>query len=82
MLPLIGTLLTLLVDIVHFLRLCLRPSAVLAAENLFLRQQLALYQERHGKPPSRHWLAEHVRVVSQPILGGLHHAYACAQKVA
>jgi putative transposase len=50
MLHLIGTLLMLLVDIVHFLRLCLRPSAVLAAENLFLRKQLALYQERHVKP--------------------------------
>ena len=50
MLHLTGTLLTLLVDGVHFLRLCLRPSAVLAAENLFLRKQLAFYQERHVKP--------------------------------
>jgi putative transposase len=32
-----------------FLRLCLRSSAALAAENLFLRKQLALYQERHVK---------------------------------
>src|ERR687885_326820 len=45
-----GTLLTLLVDVVQFLRLCLRPAPVLAAENLFLRKQLALYQERHVKP--------------------------------
>jgi putative transposase len=44
------TLLTLLVDGVRFLRLCLRPSPALAAENLFLRRQLALYQERHVKP--------------------------------
>ena len=44
------TLLTLLVDVLHFLRLCLRPAPVLAAENLFLRKQLALYQERHAKP--------------------------------
>jgi hypothetical protein len=43
-------LLTLLVDVVHFLRLCLRPSAGLAAENLFLRKQLAFYQERDVKP--------------------------------
>jgi hypothetical protein len=35
---------------VRFLRLCLRPPASLAAENLFLRKQLALYQERHVKP--------------------------------
>ena len=45
-----STLLTLPVDVVHFLRLCWRPSAVLAAENLFLRKQLACYQERHVKP--------------------------------
>jgi hypothetical protein len=35
---------------VRFLMLCLRSSAVMAAENLFLRKQLALYQERHVKP--------------------------------
>ena len=45
-----GTLLTLLVDVIRFLRLCLRPAPVLAAENLFLRKQLAQYQERHVKP--------------------------------
>jgi hypothetical protein len=45
-----GTLLTLLVDGIRFLRLCLRPAPALAAENLFLRKQLALYQERHVKP--------------------------------
>jgi hypothetical protein len=45
-----GTLLTLLVNVVRFLRLCLRPAPVLAAENLFLRKQLALYQERHVTP--------------------------------
>ena len=44
------TLLTLLVDGVRFLRLCPRPAPVLAAENLFLRKQLALYQERHVTP--------------------------------
>jgi putative transposase len=43
-------LLTLLGDMVRFLRLCLRPPASLAAENLFLRKQLALYQERHVTP--------------------------------
>jgi putative transposase len=41
---------TLLVDVIRFLRLCLRPVPVLAAENLFLRTQLVLYQERKGKP--------------------------------
>lgn len=34
----------------RFLLLCLRPSPALAAENFFLRKQLALYQERQVKP--------------------------------
>jgi hypothetical protein len=44
------TLLILLTDAGRFLLLCLRPSPVLAAENLFLRKQLALYRERHVTP--------------------------------
>src|SRR5215468_1229718 len=44
-----STLYTLLVDAVCYLGLCLRPSMTLAAENLFLRKQLALYQERQVK---------------------------------
>jgi putative transposase len=44
------TLLTLLFDGVRFLGLCLCSSPVLAAENLFLRKQLALYEERQVKP--------------------------------
>jgi hypothetical protein len=43
-------LLALLSDIARFLRLWLRPSAALAAENLVLRTQLALYQERQVTP--------------------------------
>ena len=43
-------LIALLLDAVRLLRLCLRPSTALAAENLFLRTQLALYQERQVKP--------------------------------
>jgi hypothetical protein len=45
-----STLYTLLVDVVCYFGLCLRPSMALAAENLFLRKQLALYQERQVKP--------------------------------
>ena len=52
-----GTLLILLVDVVRFPRLCLCPSTVLAAENLFLRKQLACYQERHVKPRVAYLLA-------------------------
>src|SRR5215475_9722735 len=45
-----GTLLILLGDAMCFLGLCLRTPTALAAENLFLRKQLALYQERKIKP--------------------------------
>jgi putative transposase len=44
------TLVTLLGDALRYLGLCLRPPATLAAENLFLCKQLALYQERHVRP--------------------------------
>jgi putative transposase len=43
-------LISLSVDAVCYLGLCLRPSPALAAENLFLRKQLALYEERQVKP--------------------------------
>lgn len=43
-------LLTLGVDTIGFLRLWLRSPAALAAENLFLRKQLALYQARNITP--------------------------------
>ena len=45
-----STLLTLLVDAFRYVGLCLRSPAALAAENLFLRKQLALYQERKVNP--------------------------------
>ena len=47
---LVRSLLVLLGNTVRFLLLCLRPRAALVAENLFLRKQLALYQERHVRP--------------------------------
>jgi hypothetical protein len=34
----------------HYMMICLRPSRSLAAENLFLRKQLAMFQEREIKP--------------------------------
>jgi putative transposase len=43
-------LFSLVCDVGRFLFLCLHPSPTLAAEILFLRKQLALYQERHVKP--------------------------------
>jgi putative transposase len=47
---LVSTLLSLIIDAVCYLGLCLRPSPALAAETLFLRKQLALYEERQVKP--------------------------------
>ena len=43
-------LLKLSADTWRFLVLCLRPASALAAENFFLRKQLALYEERQVKP--------------------------------
>ena len=42
-------LLQLLLDALRFIRLSLRPHCALAAENLFLRKQLALFLERKVK---------------------------------
>lgn len=38
------------IDGLTLIRLTLRPSSALAAENLFLRRQLSLYVERKKKP--------------------------------
>jgi hypothetical protein len=40
----------LVLDALSFIRLSLRRRYALAAENLFLRKQLALYLERQIKP--------------------------------
>jgi transposase InsO family protein len=40
----------LLGDLARFIWLTLRPQNALAAENLFLRKQLAMFQERKAKP--------------------------------
>ena len=44
----------LLLDTLRFIRVSLRPRCALAAENLFLRKQLALYLERKVKPRRAH----------------------------
>lgn len=41
---------TLFTDGMHFIALCARSRATLAAENLFLRKQLASYQEHKIRP--------------------------------
>jgi transposase InsO family protein len=45
-----STIFSLVVDVLHFVGLGLQSRARLAAENLFLRKQLALYLERRVKP--------------------------------
>jgi hypothetical protein len=47
---LVGTLLSLLVGALCYISLCLRSPTALAAENLFLRKQLAVYREGGIKP--------------------------------
>jgi putative transposase len=46
------TLASVVRDLVHLVVLVSRSRRALAAENLFLRRQLALFQERKLKP---HW---------------------------
>ena len=50
LLRLIQTLFAVFFDALAFMHLCLRPTAAVAAENLFLRKQLGLYIERKVKP--------------------------------
>jgi hypothetical protein len=46
----VPTLLRVLSDVARFVGALCRPRAALAAENLFLKKQLALYIERQAKP--------------------------------
>ena len=46
----IRAIIQLLADLATFVWLNLRPPAAFAAENLFLRKQLAMYQERELRP--------------------------------
>ena len=46
----VKTIITLLGDLATFFWLTLRPQSALAAENLFLRKQLAMFQERNAEP--------------------------------
>src|SRR5215470_19880956 len=39
-----------LLDALSFMSLCFRPTAAVAAENLFLRRQLGLFVERKVRP--------------------------------
>jgi hypothetical protein len=48
--PCVVVLCALLLEAARLLRCCLRRPTALAAENLFLRKQLALYQEHNIKP--------------------------------
>ena len=49
--PCANLLCTLILDTTRCHRLCLRYPVAIAAEHLFLWKRLALYQERHIKPP-------------------------------
>src|SRR5438132_7117777 len=45
----IRTIFGIFLDALMFLQLCLRPTATVAAENLFLRKELGLFVERKVK---------------------------------
>ena len=49
-LKLLRTTAGVVVDLLTFFRLTLRTPPAVAAENLFLRKQLALYVERKARP--------------------------------
>ena len=78
-----GTLLTLLVDVVRFLREWVphyntsRPHMSLGPGMPQPPASLPVPLQAH-----RYQLPAHLPMVSQQILGGLHHAYALAEKVA
>jgi hypothetical protein len=55
-----------LFDLGRFLALCFRSRAALAAENLFLRKQLALFEERKVQP---HRATDAVRFVMSALAG-------------
>src|SRR2546425_13005376 len=55
---LLGTIVGVFLDLLTFLQLTLRTPQAVAAENLFLRKQLALYVERKTRP---HRAADAVR---------------------
>jgi putative transposase len=66
--PWLSTFRRLLCDVVRLVRLAVTPRAQLAAENLFLRKQLALYQERHVKPKQPDTATRVVLVVLSRLL--------------
>ena len=64
------TLIALMRDSLYFALLCLRPTVAVAAENLFLRKQLALYQEHQIKPQRPPITTRFARIVLAPCLIG------------
>jgi hypothetical protein len=60
---LIQTILGVFLDALIFLRLCLKPMATVAAENLFLRKQLGLFVERKVKP---RWATDSHPIYTRP----------------
>jgi hypothetical protein len=55
----------LLLDTLRFIRVSLQPRCALAAEKLFLREQLALYLERIGSVAYKHEGAEELAIAPE-----------------
>jgi hypothetical protein len=75
-------LLTLVIDALRFLGLCVRPSPRLAAGNLFLRKQLALYQEHHCVVVTATFRLLYVLVVIEHASRRLLHVHVTAHPTA
>jgi hypothetical protein len=60
--------LNLLADLLRFLVLSLRSKISLAAENLFLRKQLAFYQEPRSRPAATRSGNPTDRGLAQPLV--------------
>lgn len=58
---------------VHFIALCGRSRTALAAENLFLRKQLAFYQERKVAPRRFDNVSRFILVLLSRVLRGRVH---------
>jgi hypothetical protein len=76
------TLSLVVVDLVRLARLAVHSHSALAAENLFLRSQLAMFQDRVPASDHRHKLPAGYRVVKTSVLGGLHHEYRLVKEAA
>lgn len=89
----LGCVLLIITNSLHFLALCPKSRTMLAAENLFLRKQLAFYQERKVVPrrfdnasrfllvllsPCFDWKDALVNVTPRTLIGWHRQGFGCS----